>query len=529
MSNVIIHEARYMEQEIEAYKGNPLIEALPPILTPDDIEEKLSFLPAIKVNEKDLPSHLRIHCLLQWMKIFVLSDRHYELENNISLMIRGGYVGRNPDDEQYKKYILKCYELVQAGDINARTCHNTNSTAISTSLIGCSGVGKSTALGRVLGLYPQVIHHSDALIYQVVWLKLECPKDGSLVGLCTEFFTALDRILGSDYYSKYCTKRSTADQLLLSMCTVATLHAIGIIVIDEIQHLSAAKSGGDEKMLNFFVNLENSLGIPVLTVGTLKAQKLLQSAFRQARRSEGIGSMIWLQHNEHSEDWKYLLDELWGCQILRKPTKLTDEIAQCLFRCTQGITAVLSTLFLLAQKRAMDIGSEELSVGLITQVFDDSFKMMRPMLDALRNNDRTALEAYDDIRPPEILAQISAPTRKEKIIPIKEITISDKGQINLLAQLLGLGKEIVGIVWESERKQNPGLDATDLVHVVMTSLKKEPIPEKVTPIKKPIAKDLEENDLRRVSHRAENEEKDNYLVLKESGVTGLPEELFGNI
>ena len=73
------------------------------------------------------------------------------------------------------------------------------------------------------------------------------------------------------------------------------------------------------------------------------------------------------------------------------------------------------------------------------------------------------------------------------------------------------------------------MDATDLVHVVMTSLKKEPIPEKVTPIKKPIAKDLEENDLRRVSHRAENEEKDNYLVLKESGVTGLPEELFGNI
>ena len=37
-------------------------------------------------------------------------------------------------------------------------------------------------------------------------------------------------------------------------------------MIDEIQHLSMAKSGGSEKMLNFFVNLVNNVGVPVILV-----------------------------------------------------------------------------------------------------------------------------------------------------------------------------------------------------------------------------------------------------------------------
>jgi len=37
-----------------------------------------------------------------------------------------------------------------------------------------------------------------------------------------------------------------------------------------------AKSGGSEKMLNFFVNLVNNVGVPVVLVGTPKAVKVLQ-------------------------------------------------------------------------------------------------------------------------------------------------------------------------------------------------------------------------------------------------------------
>ena len=51
------------------------------------------------------------------------------------------------------------------------------------------------------------------------------------------------------------------------MSQIANVHAIGVLIIDEIQHLSMSKSGGVEKMLNFFVTLVNVIGLPVVMIG----------------------------------------------------------------------------------------------------------------------------------------------------------------------------------------------------------------------------------------------------------------------
>ena len=34
-------------------------------------------------------------------------------------------------------------------------------------------------------------------------MKLDCPFDGSLKGLCMSFFSELDRLLGSNYLNKF--------------------------------------------------------------------------------------------------------------------------------------------------------------------------------------------------------------------------------------------------------------------------------------------------------------------------------------
>lgn len=70
--------------------------------------------------------------------------------------------------------------------------------------------------------------------------------------------------------------RATTDAMMTVMNQVARNCALGILVIDEIQHLSLARSGGSEKMLNFFVNLINNVGVPVILVGTPKAVKVLR-------------------------------------------------------------------------------------------------------------------------------------------------------------------------------------------------------------------------------------------------------------
>ena len=68
---------------------------------------------------------------------------------------------------------------------------------------------------------------------------------------------------------------------------VRVLDGVEPAVIDEIQHLNEAYSGGANRMLNFFVQLVNTIWMPVVLVGTPKAQAILTGEFRQALRGAG--------------------------------------------------------------------------------------------------------------------------------------------------------------------------------------------------------------------------------------------------
>ena len=139
--------------------------------------------------------------------------------------------------------------------------------------------------------------------------------DGSVKGLCLNFFQAVDDLLGTRYYDNYASGRKTVDELLPRMALVASLHSIGVLVIDEIQHLSQAKNGGSGKMLNFFVQLINTIGLPVVLVGTYKAISLLSGEFRQTRRGTGQGDLVW-DRMKNDDDWKWLVNCLWGYQYV---------------------------------------------------------------------------------------------------------------------------------------------------------------------------------------------------------------------
>ncbi len=69
-------------------------------------------------------------------------------------------------------------------------------------------------------------------------------------------------------------KRHGAETMLALMAQTANMFALGLLVIDEIQHLSRAKVWRFKKMLNSFVTMTNTIGIPVLFVGTPKARDI---------------------------------------------------------------------------------------------------------------------------------------------------------------------------------------------------------------------------------------------------------------
>lgn len=300
-------------------------------------------------------------------------------------------------------------------------------------IIGISGIGKTTAIEAILSLYPQVIihshYHQQALtLMQIVWLKLDCPFDGSIKGLCFNFFQAVDDILGTNYSKIYTNNRRTVDELIPLIARVASLHCIGVLVIDEIQHLSQAKSGGSSKMLNFFVQLVNTIGVPVVLVGTYKAMPILSGEFRQARRGSGQGDLVW---DTMAEDniWELFLESLWQYQYVQKNRPLTTQLIHTLYDLTQGITDFAVKLYLLAQIRAIVTGIEEITEKIIRSVAADSLRLANPILSALRTGNLQVLYSLEDVHPIDITSFLQPESNPQVIGRLRSSPLMKKNSL----------------------------------------------------------------------------------------------------
>ncbi|TDF36697.1 AAA family ATPase [Alteromonadaceae bacterium M269] len=391
--------ANYHESTVDAYQGNPFIEGLPPIT--GFLDDTRVLRPKVKCTAESLHENgvQRAHNISRIIDDFFQPlSQHQQLHERLSLMIRGGYVGRNPDSGDWAKHIQNGYERVVKGELKAFKFSDTASTAQSMTLIGGSGNGKTTAINQLLSLYPQVIYHPKMNLEQVVYLKIDCSHNGSRKEICQNFFRAMDRTLRTTNYERqYSGKRHGEVTLLAMMAQVANAHALGVLIIDEIQHLRTSDTGDSEKALNFFVTLVNTIGLPVILIGTPKARGVFEKDMRSARRLSGLGALFW-DPMDNGEEWRNLTDKLWKLQWLQKRDEvLGDELRDVWYDLSQGVLDVVVKLFVLSQLRAIALGVERITEKLMQQVYLDDLKPIHPMLEALRSGDPQEIDKYADI------------------------------------------------------------------------------------------------------------------------------------
>lgn len=401
-------EANYKAQVLSEYDNNPFIEALPPIFDEDDVLERFMVTPRITEQDKQSETNIRYHVLKRVKNFIQPLPIHFEVERRLSTLIRRGYLARNPLDKTFLERIRVLHQLredeEEAHKYIDERLNYIRSTADSLSIIGISGIGKTTAIERLLLMYPQVIKHEAYKgepfnRTQIVWLKIDCPYDGSLSTMCKGFFKAIDDLLGTRYLEKYGYLNRVTSTMLLHMTSLASMYGIGVLVIDEIQHLLHSKND-QEEMLNFFVTLSNTVGIPTVLIGTSKAQQLFKGNFRQARRAASDGAIIWDRMAEDSEEWEFFLETLWELQCLKARSELTGEIKKTFYEECQGITSVAVNLFILAQERALFDESNEdetITSRVLKKTAKEDMKIIQPMLNAIRKKDLKAMYKYEDI------------------------------------------------------------------------------------------------------------------------------------
>ncbi len=421
MTHGAIMEAHYCEQRLPHFRGNPLIEALPPSPSDDDLFDMLSVRPEFYVEQREWPTHERLHMLETLRTFLIPMSRHIELARSLDSMLRSGYVGRAPRTPEHARRFRADYPLVGA-DQPYLGGVSTIGAQVSALLMGTSGMGKTTAVKRIFSQFPQVIYHPEYHLYQVTRLHVEMPSDGSSIkGLAHGILHQLDQLIpGARYFETYAQKgRTGADALMRSVARVLNMHCVGFLVADEIQNLTNSHKSAQIVMTEL-VSACNDLGVPLLYIGTNKAAQIFSLDFRQSRRASGHGMTEWGRLPEVADDgkpseWREFLEVLWSYQWTRTAVALDAQLASTMYYCCQGVIDLAIKLFASAQARAILDGSEKVTARLVADVYEQEFKLLHPMVDALRKNDIEELVHFSDIAPISLQEMMQGFARKAKV------------------------------------------------------------------------------------------------------------------
>jgi hypothetical protein len=386
--------------DLPEHTGNPFVAGLGAPPTTGAIIELLRRTPTHSERERSYPHHLRRYCVLRLLEFVHPRACQLSLVERIGMAIRRGYHGRNPALGEHQAAILDAAERREAKvcDLPSRRVR-TRPTGFA--FVGQPGMGKSMTVELALEAYPKVLRPDlPYTVTQVPWLKMECPSRGGRKQFCISFFKALGERVGERYSEIFGRDRPGSDEMILHVQQLCQVHAVGILVIDEIQNLLTSTEG-TRPLMNFLVALVNVIGVPVIVMGTMGATPVIEDGFSEARRAAGMGQPTWTRLRP-GEEWDDLVADLWQYQWTVPPTPLDDEIRAVLYQECQGIIDVLVKLFMLAQFRAImqgeTLGSPELlTPELIASVAEEEFRVIRPMIHALRQGREDLLREWPDL------------------------------------------------------------------------------------------------------------------------------------
>ena len=416
--------ACYQSEAIHpSHRGNPLIEALRPSLRNKDAASLLVRRPAISVvDERLLPPHIRVHGVAAISDMYVPDIRTLELYALVDVEMKRSLRQHNPFSAEGQRYLdsvqdkirtavtedeRRITRAVKEGKDPLEALGKRLPDIRSILVVGASGMGKSSAINRVLAMNDQVIEHSNYLGQpyhqkQLVWLSVFAPLNASISGLCNSIFSAVDEALGlpadNGYARQYDKKHRTNEVLISRVAQVLATHHLGILHIDDLHRIAEGTGAHKAALISFIMQLSDVVGIPMILSGTAKLVTMLGSSFEVSRRTCSAGMIEYELPPEYVESGGFanLTKALFAFALLPINEAEVNDLKLYLFDRSQGITAVAVNLFMQAQMWGLRDDAKMMTQKMIDRAYA-RLKPLHPALNALRRKDPNALQQYDDI------------------------------------------------------------------------------------------------------------------------------------
>lgn len=375
---------------------NDILKLIPEMKTGDALISALSVLPAYDENIRSQNEAVRLIALSDLYRLYIPSPMTTEIYSKLYLALL----------RSLQKKMTKTAVIQQ--NQNYRAIQQQEYTGImggsdSFTIIGNSGIGKSSAISRSLSLLQAdgIIETEKPYVKIIPCVVVQCPFDSSVKGLLLEILRKVDEVLETDYYKNALKIRVTTDMLIGSVSQVAINH-IGLLVVDEIQNVVNSKHG--KSLVGMLTQLINNSGISICMVGTPESSMFFEQAMQLARRSLGL-QYTSLPYDKHFYDF---CCTLFSYQYTRHKAEITDAIINWLYEHSSGIVSVVVSLIHDAQEIAILNGKEILSIETLNEAYKKRLAMLHSYIEPIiTHKKQTATKKKAKPETPQIPSDIT--------------------------------------------------------------------------------------------------------------------------
>lgn len=346
-----------------------MVKCMPQMLSGQELMEQMAEYPVYPADIRERGSAERLVALTDIYDLYIPSQMSVEIYHKL-------YMGILRSLQKKESMQAVCQQYENRKGIRGKRCQGIIGGADSFTILGQSGIGKSSAVFRAIGLITEkeVLEMERPYCRIAPCIVVQCPFDSSVKGLLLEILRRVDEVLDSHYYTQAVRARATTDMLIGSVSQVALNH-IGLLVVDEIQNVANSRNG--KSLVGMLTQLINNSGISICMVGTPESIPFFEQTLQLARRSLGLqyGTM------EFGKGFCEVCRRIFTYQYTKEGMELTETVLEWLYEHCGGNLSILVSIFHDAQETAILEGRDILDMEALERAYKTRMVMLHEYLE----------------------------------------------------------------------------------------------------------------------------------------------------